>query len=219
MGSTGICREIVLPDARAPGQNAAGSGNLHGEPRRLPDHHTPTTHHMKLTPFITAAFAASALLFISCEKKSGDASSSGGNGGGAAVSEKDALEAFKRTAMDLKTESKAMKEGGDPMSMMSQAKAMFGKLVAMKSDGLPADLKAALTTAQAKLSTATAALKDLPNNADELKALVAKAATDPTVAEKLTKAGEAFGKIMQEADPLMKKLAEVAKKYNIDLKD
>ena len=170
---------------------------------------------MKLTPFITAALAASAILITSCEKKDGDASSSGG---GAAVSEKDALAAFKKTALELQAESKAMKEGGDQMAMMSQAKAMFAKMLTMKPDGLPADLKEALIAAQAKLSTATGALKDLPNSAEEVKALMAKAASDPTIVEKLTKAGEAFGKIMQEADPLMKKLAEVAKKYNIDLK-
>lgn len=165
---------------------------------------------MKLTPFITAALAASAILITSCDKpkddKAGDAKSSSG---GAAVSEKDALAGFKKAAEELNALTKEDAANPDPMGKMGKMKAVLAKVKAIKTDGLPADLKDAFTAFRGKLTEMGDLLKDMPEKKEDMLAWAQKLGTDPELGKKM-------GAIGGELGQLGEKFAEIAKKHGID---
>ena len=156
------------------------------------------------------------MLFTACDKKE-EGGSSGGGGG--AVSEKDALARLKTDMLAMKAESETMKpDPGNPMGMLGPLRSMLDKIVTLKTDGLPADLKAALIEAQAKVATAKEMFKDVPNVSD-MKALTEKLTADPALAAKLQKTmTEDLPKVMEAVVPAMDKVGEVAKKYGLDVK-
>lgn len=170
---------------------------------------------MKLTRLITTALAASAMLFTACDKKE----EGGSSGGGGAVSEKDALARFKADMLAMKADTESMKpDPANPMGMLAPLKAMLNKIVAVKTDGLPADLKAALIEAQTKVAAAKEMFKDVPEVSD-MAALTEKLTADPALAAKLQKVmTEDLPKVMEAVGPAMEKVGEVAKKHGLDLK-
>ena len=170
---------------------------------------------MKLTRLITTALAASAMLFTACDKKEEGGTS--GSGGGA-VSEKDALARFKTDMLALKAETESMKpDPANPMGMLAPLKVMLNKIVALKTDGLPADLKAALLETQAKVAAAKEMFKDVPEVSD-MAALTEKLTANPALAAKLQKVmTEDLPKVMQDVGPAMEKVGEVAKKHGLDI--
>jgi hypothetical protein len=168
---------------------------------------------MKFTRLITAACAATAIFFTACDKKDGGSASSGG-----AVSEKDALARLKTDMLALKAETESMKpDPANPMGMLAPLKGMLNKIIALKTDGLPADLKAALIEAQAKVTAAKEMFKDVPDVSD-MQALNEKLTADPALAAKLQKAmTEDLPKVMQAVGPAMNNVGEVAKKHGLNI--
>jgi hypothetical protein len=148
---------------------------------------------MKFTNLPAAAGIAAALFLSAC-----------GN------SEKEALESFKKSAGELNALTNEAPDPADPMAGLSKVKVMVAKLEAIKTDGLPADLKDAFTAFRSKFSEMAAALKDMPEKKEDRLAWAQKMMTDPELGAKMAKLG-------QELVPLAQKLEEVAKKHGIDL--
>jgi hypothetical protein len=163
---------------------------------------------MKISHFLAATLAASSMFLASCDKKGGDSSS--GGSGGAAVSEKEALENFKKSALEIKAMSKAGKDDKDPMAQMAMVKPMLAKMQAIKTDGLPADLKAAWADMKVKVAEMADIMKDMPDKKEEIMAWAQKKFTDPAIAAKMQKMGD-------EGKAAGEKLKEVGKKYNLDM--
>jgi hypothetical protein len=163
---------------------------------------------MKISLLLSSALAASTLFLTSCDKKGDDAKATGDGGG--AVSEKDALESFKKSAAEIKAMAAAGKESKDPMAQMGMVKPMLAKMQAIKTEGLPADLKAALTEAKAKVAEFAVIFKDMPEKKDEIAAWAQKTFTDPAIGPKMEKLGN-------EVKASGEKLKEVSKKYGADM--
>jgi hypothetical protein len=162
---------------------------------------------MKIAHFLAASLTASTIFLTACDKKTED---SKGGGGGAAVSEKDAIEALKKDAVEIKAMAAAGKDSKDPMAQMTMIKPMLAKMQAIKTEGLPADLKTALVDAKAKIAEMAAIFKDMPEKKEEVMAWAQKAFTDPAIQQKMQKIGE-------EVKTTGEKLKEVSKKYGVDM--
>ena len=162
---------------------------------------------MKLPRIITPVCAAAAIFLAACdkEKDKGGAAPSGG----AAVSEKQALEDFKKSAEELNALTKDDAAAADPMAGMAKMKTVVAKVNAIKTDGLPADLKEAFTNFRSKLGEMAGLLKDMPEKKEDMLAWAQKVAADPELGAKM-------GALGQEVGALGEKLGEVAKKHGID---
>jgi len=172
---------------------------------------------MKLTTLLTAACAASTILLTACDDKPAAGAASSGSStssGGGAASGGDALAALKKTADEINADAKAMEGTKDQNAQLGMMKKLFSKLQGIKTAGLPADLKEALTAVQGKLGPINEIFAGLPDKMEDM----AKLATDPAMVEKLQKVGTEIPKLMDEMGPLMEKLAEVAKKHGVNLK-
>ncbi len=158
---------------------------------------------MKIPRLLTAACAASAILFAACDNK--------GGGSGGATSEKEALDAFKAKVEEIKQLSKAgeAESQGNPMGGMGKLKQIMAKVAEIKTDGLPADLKEAFTVAQSKMAGMAEIFKDMPEKQEEMMAWMMKLGTDPAIKEKMET-------LQKEGDAAFEKLKEVGKKYGIE---
>lgn len=165
---------------------------------------TSTLHTMKLTRIITTAFAASALLFASCNKDEKGGSASGG--GGAAVSEKDALDAFKKAAVEINALIAEGKAAGDPVAGLPKMKAAMEKMKAIKTEGLPADLKESFTAAMSGMGEMIALFKGMPADPAEIGPFMQKLMTDPKIA-----------KLGETSKAATAKFKEVAAKYGVEI--
>ncbi|HWB02688.1 MAG TPA: hypothetical protein VG796_06650 [Verrucomicrobiales bacterium] len=165
---------------------------------------------MKITRLLAAGFAASSIFLAACDKKGEDAKGGGSGGASTTVSEKDAIEALKKDAAEIKAMSKAGEESKDPMAQMTMIKPMLAKMQAIKTEGLPADLKTALEEAKIKIGEMAVLFKDLPAKKEEVMAWAQKAFADPTLQTKMQKIGE-------EVKATGEKLKDVAKKYGVDM--
>ncbi|HEX2748247.1 MAG TPA: hypothetical protein VHM91_09645 [Verrucomicrobiales bacterium] len=127
----------------------------------------------------------------------------------AAVSEEAALASFKKGAEEIK----AMQKSGDktdPLARLTLIKPMLAKMKAIKTEGLPADLKTAWEEMMVKTEEMAAIFKDMPEKAEEIKAWAQKTFSDPEVSKKLQKIGT-------EGKAAGKKMKEAAKKYGIEI--
>ena len=175
---------------------------------------------MKLTTILSVALASSSLLFTACDKKaeggaaSGSSSSSSSSGGGA-TSEKDALEAFKKQAAEIKDfADKNKPDGANPAAGMALIGQMVDKMKALKTDGLPADLKQAVADMNVALGKMNDVIKDLPKDAEGFqKAIMEKATKDPAFVQKFQ---TDMAKIGEEVKTAGEKLKEASKKHGID---
>lgn len=164
---------------------------------------------MKYIYTLLAALSAGGLLLSSCDDKS---STGSGGTGGAATSEASALERFKGEVLKIKAwqEEKQKEVDANPMSGLALIKEMSAKMSAVKTDGLPADLKTAYTAAVGKISEMAALFKGMPAKPEEMQAWLAGAGAG--FQAKMEKIGT-------EIEPLMEKLKEAAKKHGVDLPD
>jgi hypothetical protein len=133
------------------------------------------------------------------------------NFSGCSRDEKTALEEFKKDTLEIKTwsDDQEKKAKGDPMASMTMMKDLVAKMKSIKTDGLPADLKEAWTTALADFDQVALVTADIPKD-------LTKISADPALAQKM---GEVQKKMMELAPKLMadsKKLEEAAKKYGIE---
>ena len=95
------------------------------------------------------------------------------------------------------------------MAGMAKMKTVMARVNAIKTDGLPADLKEAFTGFRSKLSEMVGLLKDMPEKKEDMLAWAQKMAADPALGAKMAAIG-------QEVGVLGEKLSEVAKKHGID---
>ncbi len=95
------------------------------------------------------------------------------------------------------------------MAGMAKMKTVMARVNAIKTDGLPADLKEAFTGFRSKLSEMVDLLKDMPEKKEDMLAWAQKMAADPALGAKMAAIG-------QEVGVLGEKLSEVAKKHGID---
>jgi hypothetical protein len=176
---------------------------------------------MKLTPLLTAAFAASAILFTACDKKpedtkAGTAGASGTATSGGAVSETDALATYKADALAIKEWSeKNEPDAANPVGGIAMIGQMVDKMKAMRTAGLPADLKAAhekMVAAMGKMQDAT---KDFPKDAAGFqKFMIEKATADPQFGEKFQ---TEMGTIAKEVEAAGEALKTAGTKHGLDL--
>lgn len=166
---------------------------------------------MKLTTLLTSACAATAILLTACDDKPAAGAASSGSpaaSGGGAVSEKDALDAFKKASVEINALIKEGKAAGDPVSGLPKMQAAIEKMKAIKTDGLPADLKESFSGAREGMESMLSKFKDLPKDPAELGAFMQKLMTDPATA-----------KLMETGKAASEKFKEVATKYGIEIAD
>jgi len=164
---------------------------------------------MKLTHTIPLIIATACFAITGCNKKSG-----GTDAGGTppkAVDEKTAIANFKTDIEGAKKwmESQDKAASADPVKGMEMVGAMVAKFKGIKTDGLPADLKATWGEMTGVMSEFGDLFKGLPK-------------VDPAKPDEAMKAfGELMPKMMAiqaKGEPIAKKLEELGTKYGIDLK-
>lgn len=151
-----------------------------------------------------------ALCFISTNCKKGD-DSGGGGGGAAAVTEKAAIEAFKKAGLEMKTfmdDFQAKTKSGPPSQEMIDG--VMAKMKAMPTSGLPADLKSAFEGIRGSMEKMFGILKDIPKDPAEIQK---KMTENPEFMKPIQEKMEA---IQKEGDAAQKKMTEVAKKYGLE---
>jgi hypothetical protein len=143
---------------------------------------------------------------------------------GPSADEKAAIERFKTQLMTTKTEVEAlMKEGAaaaatNPMAQLVPMKALCAKMQAIKTDGLPADLKEAWDGMAASFGKMADLFKDFPDKPDDMGPWIVKnVGSDPAKVQQWSaEFGAKLAAISQGGDAAEKKLTEVAQKYGID---
>jgi len=164
---------------------------------------------MKITHTIPLIIAAACFAITGCDKKTGGADSGGAKP--PVVDEKTALANFK-SAVESTTkwvEEKQKTDGADPVKGVAMVGEIVAKFKSIKTDGLPADLKAAWSEMAGVMTEFGALFKGLPK-------------MDPAKPDEGMKAfGEMMPKMMAiqaKGEPIAKKLEELGNKYGIDLK-
>ncbi len=127
-----------------------------------------------------------------------------------------ALDGFKKEMEALEAYTKqqeaALKE--NPMGGIAMIRNMIGKIKAVKTDGLPDDLKAGFGDFVTAISKVGDIFKDWPEKPEEMMAFVQKkAAEDPKFMEAF---GEKMAGIEKEMQPAIEKLDALGKKYGLD---
>jgi hypothetical protein len=149
--------------------------------------------HLKITALLAAAIT---FTFTACNK---------------AVDEKTAIANFKAEVEGVTkwADEKSKASSADPMAGMSAVGEIVGKFKAIKTDGLPADLKAAWGEMTVVLGEMGDIFKNMPK-------------IDASKPEDMGKMMEDFMPkmmaIQAKMEPVGKKLEELGKKYDIDLK-
>ncbi|MEI7821206.1 MAG: hypothetical protein WCK55_09840 [Verrucomicrobiota bacterium] len=149
--------------------------------------------HLKITALLAAAITFS---FTACEKK---------------VDEKTAIANFKTEVESVTkwADEKSKAASKDPMAGMTMVGEIVGKFKAIKTDGLPADLKSAWGEMTSVLGEMGDIFKNMPK-------------IDASKPEDMGKVmGDLMPKMMAvqaKMEPIGKKLEELGKKYDIDLK-
>ncbi len=127
-----------------------------------------------------------------------------------------ALDGFKKEMAALeasvKQQEAALKE--NPMGGIAMIRDIVGKLKAIKTDGLPDDLKAGYTDFVTAISKMGDIFKDWPAKAEEMQAfIVKKLGEDPKFMESF---GEKMQALEKEIQPAVAKLDELGKKYGLE---
>jgi len=127
-----------------------------------------------------------------------------------------ALDTFKKEMETLEAYTKqqeaALKE--NPMGGIAMIRNMVGKIKAIKTDGLPEDLKQGFSEFVVAISKVGDIFKDWPEKPDDMLAFVQKKATDdPKFMEAF---GEKMAGIEKEMQPAIEKLDALGKKYGLD---
>ncbi|MEO6740849.1 MAG: hypothetical protein ABIP20_11385 [Chthoniobacteraceae bacterium] len=162
---------------------------------------------MKLIHTLPLIIATACLTFSGCDKKPGTADSGSAP---KVVDEKTAIANFKTDVEGVTKwiEEKQKTPPADPAAGMAMASEVIAKFQAIKTDGLPADLKAAWGDMSALMSEMGTIFKSMPT-------------AKPDKPEDAMKAmGEIMPKMMAlqaKVEPAAKKLEEVGKKHGLDM--
>jgi hypothetical protein len=158
---------------------------------------------MKIQSIPAIVAIAASLALMGCDKKPA-------GGGAPVVDEKTAIANFKAEVESVGKwiEEKQKTEPADPAAGAAMMGEVIGKIKAVKTDGLPADLKDAWGEMGVVLTEMGELFKGMPTGAtdkpeDAMKAL-----------------GEMMPKMMAmqaKMEPISKKLEEVGKKYGLDM--
>lgn len=155
-----------------------------------------------------------ALAFTACDKKTTDRASGKPADPApkpAAVSEKIAIANFKAEVEAVGTwiEEKRDSIGNNRAAGMAMVGEIIGKLKVVRTDGLPAELKAAWGEMNAALAEMAGVLKDMPK-------------IDASKPEEMGKLMQDFlpkmMAIQAKVEPVAKKLQEAGMKYDLDMK-
>jgi hypothetical protein len=174
----------------------------------------PQIQIMKPTQILTIASLAAAFALTGCGEKKTETSGATAPEGAksaapAVVDEKTAIENFKKEATEIGKFAEAkMKEaqGGNPMAAMTSMGEVFAKLKAIKTDGMPADFKAAWADLNVAFTDMGELFKSLPKAdkpEDGMKAMMELMPRMQAIQAKL--------------EPAQKKVEELAKKYGFDM--
>ena len=128
----------------------------------------------------------------------------------------EALDGFKKemTALEgyVKEQEAGLKE--NPMAGIAMIRGIVGKLQAIKTDGLPADLKTGYTEFVAAISKMGEMFKGWPEKAEDMQAfIVKKIGEDPKYMDSF---GEKMAALEKEMQPAITKLDELGKKYGLE---
>jgi hypothetical protein len=164
---------------------------------------------MKILSTLSVVVVAASFTLTGCDKKP----ASGGSESKAApavVDEKTAIATFKTEVESASQwiEEKQKALPSDPAAGMAMMGEIIAKLKAIKTDGLPADLKGAWTEMSDVMTEMGDMFKNMPT-------------TKPEKPEDAMKAmGEIMPKMMAlqaKVEPVAKKLQEVGTKYGLDM--
>ncbi len=162
----------------------------------------PASGHMKLRLLFFLVLATSSLAFAQDAAPAPAAAVS--------AEEKTAIAAFKTQIEEVSNwiVEKQKAVASDPSAGMAMVGEVIARLKAVKTDGLPADLKGAWTEMGAVLTEMGDIFKNIPK-------------PDPAKPEDAAKAfGEILPKIMAiqaKVEPVSKKLKEIGTKYGLDM--
>jgi tetratricopeptide (TPR) repeat protein len=127
-----------------------------------------------------------------------------------------ALDGFKKDFASLEAYIKTQEAGlkTNPMAGIAMIRGIIGKLQALKTDGLPADLKQGFTEFVVAISKMGELFKGWPEKAEEMQAfIVKKIGEDPKYMDNFGKRMAVLEKDMQ---PTVTKLDELGRKYGLD---
>lgn len=130
---------------------------------------------------------------------------------GGAISEKEAIHAFKNDAKEAYILIAEGKAAENPVVGVPKLSAGYARMLAIKTDGLPSDLKAALNDYRTSMGEFFALFKTEPETPEAVMARMKVMSDDLDLLEKLLELGEANVEASH-------KLNEVAKKYGIELR-
>lgn len=129
----------------------------------------------------------------------------------------EALDGFKKEMTGLEAYVKEQEAGlkTNPMAGISMIRGIVGKLKAIKTDGLPADLKTGYMEFVIAISKMGDMFQGWPDKAEEMQAfIVKKIGEDPKYMDTF---GEKMAALEKEMQPAVAKLDELGKKYGLDM--
>ncbi len=157
---------------------------------------------MKLIHIIPILIATACLALTGCEKK---------------VDEKTAIATFKTDVENFGkwAEANSKNASADPLSGIAMMGELGPKFKSVKTDGLPADLKAAWNDMGGVMVEMGDLFKGLkitkPATPEETQKVMAE------LGPKMVELGPKMEAIKKKGDPIMKKLKEVGTKYGLDM--
>jgi hypothetical protein len=129
----------------------------------------------------------------------------------------EALDGFKKEMTGIEAYVKEQEAGlkANPMGGIAMIRNIVGKLQAVKTDGLPADLKQGFTEFVGAISKMGEMFKGWPDKPEEMQAfIVKKIGEDPKYMDAF---GEKMAALEKEMQPSVAKLDELGKKYGLDM--
>lgn len=132
------------------------------------------------------------------------------------AAENPAIEAFKKDVATLETYTteQELLAKKDPMAGITMIRGVIAKVQAVKTDGLPADLKEGWKSFVVVMAKMGEVFKGWPDKPEEVQAFIVKKGTeDAAYMENFEKKMTA---IESELEPVMEKLEDLSKKYGLD---
>jgi len=129
----------------------------------------------------------------------------------------EALDGFKKEMTGIEAYVKEQEAGlkTNPMAGIAMIRNIVGKLQAVKTDGLPADLKQGFTEFVGAISKMGEMFKGWPDKPEEMQAfIVKKIGEDPKFMDAF---GTKMAELEKEMQPPIAKLDELGKKYGLDM--
>ncbi|MEO6740848.1 MAG: hypothetical protein ABIP20_11380 [Chthoniobacteraceae bacterium] len=129
----------------------------------------------------------------------------------------EALDGFKKEMTGLEAFVKEQEAGlkTNPMAGISMIRNIVAKLRAVKTDGLPADLKGGFTEFVTAIAKMDDMFKGWPEKSEEMQAfIVKKIGEDPKYMDAF---GAKMAALEKDMQPAVAKLDELGKKYGLDM--